>query len=238
MLRVASPREERGHVLCGLRRVVWRAVLVVDNLVVHRAGHGDGATGEQHLKWRPPRIGNRREGPSSEKRARAMHDKSGGRAPPFATRADSSLGYGTGIRRSPSLRAAPTTVPIRPRADESEQDNFVDLFFRRRVTVVQVVHKLSNQRDKYKAFLPKLFPFALECPFLTTDGVFTQTIHHLIDRAAICAMGASDEAVKNLLQDVMMCYYEFARSHAMQWLDAPSLESLQALLILADVSLR
>ncbi|KAI9310430.1 hypothetical protein DFJ73DRAFT_788205 [Zopfochytrium polystomum] len=50
-------------------------------------------------------------------------------------------------------------------------------------------------------------------------------------------MGASDEAVKNLLQDVMMCYYEFARSHAMQWLDAPSLESLQALLILADVSL-
>ncbi|KAI9353314.1 hypothetical protein DFJ73DRAFT_759602 [Zopfochytrium polystomum] len=114
--------------------------------------------------------------------------------------------------RSPSLRAAPTTVPIRPGADASEQDIFADLFFRRRINVVQVVHKMSYLRDKHRtpAFL----------------------------QAAICAMGASDEAVKNLPQDVMMYYYEFARSQAMQWLDAPSLESLQALLILADVSLR
>ncbi|KAI9353313.1 hypothetical protein DFJ73DRAFT_324955 [Zopfochytrium polystomum] len=112
---------------------------------------------------------------------------------------------------APSLESALTTVPIRPGADATEQDIFLDLFFRRRVTVVQVVHKLSYLRDKHKA------------------PAFLQ--------AAICAMGASDEAVKNLPQDVMMYYYEFARSQAMQWLDAPSLESLQALLILADVSL-
>ncbi|KAI9353315.1 fungal-specific transcription factor domain-containing protein, partial [Zopfochytrium polystomum] len=104
-----------------------------------------------------------------------------------------------------------TVVPMRPGADCSEQEILVGVFFRRSINVVQVVHRMSYLRGRHKA------------------PAFLQ--------AAVCAMGASDATLKSLPQDVMMYYYDFARSQAVQWFDSPSLENLQALLILAELSL-
>ncbi|KAI9323965.1 hypothetical protein DFJ73DRAFT_966702 [Zopfochytrium polystomum] len=57
-------------------------------------------------------------------------------------------------------------------------------------------------------------------------------------RAAICAMGAADASLVTQPKSVALYYYEFARSRALDACDSPSLENMQALLILAELSIQ
>ncbi|KAI9347826.1 hypothetical protein DFJ73DRAFT_796588 [Zopfochytrium polystomum] len=110
----------------------------------------------------------------------------------------------------PSMTPGPAVLPPRPGSDSTEQDILIEAFFRRSINVVQLVHKLSYLTDRSGA-----------PPFL---------------QAAICAVGASDSTLRALPANVMIYYYEFARKQSVHWFDAPSIENLQALLILGELS--
>ncbi|KAI9324297.1 fungal-specific transcription factor domain-containing protein [Zopfochytrium polystomum] len=98
----------------------------------------------------------------------------------------------------------------RPGADPSEQELLVDAYFDRDI-FIQVIHKKSylEKRKQLPSFL----------------------------QAAVCASGASVQTLMTLPKQVLLYYYEFARSRALDACDLPTIENLQALLILADISL-
>ncbi|KAI9327232.1 fungal-specific transcription factor domain-containing protein [Zopfochytrium polystomum] len=109
----------------------------------------------------------------------------------------------------PSASAASTWLPDRPGADPSEQELLVDAYFDRNI-FIQVIHKKSyiEKRKQLPSFL----------------------------QATVCAAGASVQTLMTLPKQVLLYYYEFARSRALDACDLPTIENLQALLILADVS--
>ncbi|KAI9353312.1 fungal-specific transcription factor domain-containing protein [Zopfochytrium polystomum] len=109
-----------------------------------------------------------------------------------------------------AVQSYPSSLKARPGADATEQDIFIDAYFRFAKLQVQVVHRLTflKNRERAPAFL----------------------------LAAICALGAADGTFRDLPQHVLKYYYESARSQALEWIDSPSLETLQALLILSHLS--
>ncbi|KAI9328921.1 fungal-specific transcription factor domain-containing protein [Zopfochytrium polystomum] len=109
----------------------------------------------------------------------------------------------------PSPSAASTWLPDRPGADPCEQELLVDAYFDRD-TLIQVIHKKTYLENR------KQLPSYLQ--------------------AAVCAAGASVQALMTLPKQVLLYYYEFARSRALDACDLPTIENLQALLILADIS--
>ncbi|KAI9343267.1 fungal-specific transcription factor domain-containing protein [Zopfochytrium polystomum] len=103
-----------------------------------------------------------------------------------------------------------TTLAARPGAAADEQEVLVDAFFRLQLIVMQLVHRKSflEERGRVPAFL----------------------------QAAVCAMGAVDPTLMHLPREVLQYYYEIARAQAMDACDDASIVTLQALLILADLS--
>ncbi|KAI9365562.1 hypothetical protein DFJ73DRAFT_792428 [Zopfochytrium polystomum] len=121
--------------------------------------------------------------------------------------------YDAELERGEAGRAS-TRLPPRPGADDAaaEEDDLADAYFRSRSVFIRVVHRASYLKDRVRvpAFL----------------------------RAAICAMGATEATLRALPKQVFHHYYEFARSQTMQSSDTPSIENLQAVIILSEASFR
>ncbi|KAI9356728.1 fungal-specific transcription factor domain-containing protein [Zopfochytrium polystomum] len=103
-------------------------------------------------------------------------------------------------------------LPARPGADPNELDALTTAYFRRCTGLIEVMHRHSFLMDRAGA------------------PAFLQ--------AAICAMGAADASLMTRPKSVALHYYEFARSRALDACDSPSLENMQALLILAELSIQ
>ncbi|KAI9335826.1 fungal-specific transcription factor domain-containing protein [Zopfochytrium polystomum] len=106
--------------------------------------------------------------------------------------------------------AVSTRLPARPGADPSEQEILAEACFNRSSSFIQIVHRKTYLASRKQ--LPALL------------------------QAAVCAMGASDPTLKALPKQVLLYYYAFARARALEWSESPSLECLQALLLLAQLS--
>ncbi|KAI9321970.1 fungal-specific transcription factor domain-containing protein [Zopfochytrium polystomum] len=111
---------------------------------------------------------------------------------------------------SASPAALNTVLPARPGADAHEQDILTEASFRSSVCFLPLLHRLSflSKRRFVAAYL----------------------------QAAVCAVGATESTLRSLPNSVLTYYYDFARSQVLEACDAPSLEHLQTLLILAELS--
>ncbi|KAI9354849.1 hypothetical protein DFJ73DRAFT_795075 [Zopfochytrium polystomum] len=112
----------------------------------------------------------------------------------------------------PDLRDSAAHLPLRPGSDPSEQDILTEAYFRRRSCFIEIIHRQSYMMNRRSAPAPAFL------------------------QAAVCAVGAADGFLMSLSKDLAMYYYDFARSRALDACDSPSLENLQALLILAGLS--
>ncbi|KAI9327749.1 transcription factor domain-containing protein [Zopfochytrium polystomum] len=101
-------------------------------------------------------------------------------------------------------------LPTRPGADAREEDLLVDAFFHTVNMPMVIVHRASFMENYSRV------------------PVFL--------KAAVCAMGASAPTFMSLPKRVMLYYYSIARSKALESCDAPSVENIQALLILSALS--
>ncbi|KAI9357570.1 hypothetical protein DFJ73DRAFT_910549 [Zopfochytrium polystomum] len=100
-------------------------------------------------------------------------------------------------------------LPPRQGADPNEVDALSEAYFRRRTGLIEVIHKQSFMRDRG-----------------TAPAFLQLSLYMLVGRNRVTRTNS-----------VAVYYYDFARSRALDACDSPSLENMQALLILADLSL-